>query len=569
MIKWLTIAMMVGCAALASAQDGVIEMRTGLSIGGVSRSGRSPVHTDAVELAIVKGEWTAPKSGDTVTLPDGETRAWETITADDEGWFTRRGLRGGYVYVNVPSESERVMILEPRGHGEVYVNGELRAGNVYGYDWVRLPVKLNAGDNGFLFSVGRGRVAARLVPTTSDVEINRGDTTFPDFRVGEPVDHWAAVILLNTTDKTLDNLTINAGYWDYDSVATPVPPIPPLGVRKVGFRIVSSEMRGNEKVPVNVRVSGKDADGSSKHYAYEVFELDIRQPDQSYKRTFISDIDGSVQYYGVQPAQPVSDAQPALFLSTHGAGVEAIGQANAYSSKTWGHLVAPTNRRPYGFDWEDWGRLDSLEVLEHAQNDLNTDPHRTYLTGHSMGGHGAWILGVTFPDKFAAIGPSAGWISFGTYAGGRGGNEEEELTPVEAIIKRAWLPSDTTALETNLVNNAVYILHGGDDDNVPAAQARTMNERLAAFHHDFYYHEEPGQGHWWNLDNEPGSDCVDWMPMFDLFSRRSIPRNDEIRHVRFSTANPGVSHQAYWAQIHQQINPLEISRVDLRYDPHT
>jgi len=27
-------------------------------------------------------------------------------------------------------------------------------------------------------------------------------------------------------------------------------------------------------------------------------------------------------------------------------------------------LVAPTNRRPYGYDWEDWGRADALEVLE-------------------------------------------------------------------------------------------------------------------------------------------------------------------------------------------------------------
>ena len=33
------------------------------------------------------------------------------------------------------------------------------------------------------------------------------------------------------------------------------------------------------------------------------------------------------------------------------------------------------------------------------------------IFGHSMGGHGTWNIGVTFPDRFAAIGPSAGWIS--------------------------------------------------------------------------------------------------------------------------------------------------------------
>ena len=44
---------------------------------------------------------------------------------------------------------------------------------------------------------------------------------------------------------------------------------------------------------------------------------------------------------------------------------------------------------------------------------------RTYLTGHSMGGHGTWHLGVTFPDRFAAIAPGRGWISMWSYAGAK------------------------------------------------------------------------------------------------------------------------------------------------------
>ena len=94
-------------------------------------------------------------------------------------------------------------------------------------------------------------------------------------------------------------------------------------------------------------------------------------------------------------------------LSLHGASVKALNQVNAYGQKDWCHIVAPTNRRPYGFDWEDWGRMDALEVLDLAREQLGTDPQRTYLTGHSMGGHGAWHLGVTYPDRFAAVGPSA------------------------------------------------------------------------------------------------------------------------------------------------------------------
>ena len=155
----------------------------------------------------------------------------------------------------------------------------------------------------------------------------------------------------------------------------------------------------------------------------------------------------------MQPAQPLpgEDRRPALFLSLHGAGVQALGQSRSYSRKTWGHVVAPTNRRPFGFDWEDWGRLDAIEVLERAQAALGTDPLRVYLTGHSMGGHGTWHLGATFPDRFAAIGPSAGWISFWSYGGS---DRLDEAAPLERMLMRATTASDTIAPNSTCVNRS-------------------------------------------------------------------------------------------------------------------
>jgi dienelactone hydrolase len=251
-------------------------------------------------------------------------------------------------------------------------------------------------------------------------------------------------------------------------------------------------------------------------------------------------------------------------LSLHGAGVEATGQAAAYASKTWGHLIAATNRRPYGFDWEDWGRMDAIEVLEHSQKLYKTDPQRTYLTGHSMGGHGTWHVGATFPDRFAAIGPSAGWVSFSTYAGGK---RPEPTTPVLALLRRATNGSDTLALAKNYLHQGIYVLHGDADDNVPVGQARMMKKALEPFHKDFHYFEQPKAGHWWSNTDEPGSACVDWAPMFDLFARRRIPRRDEIREVGFVTANPGVSASCQWVTIATQINQLEFSSVQIRLDP--
>ncbi|HVP72218.1 MAG TPA: prolyl oligopeptidase family serine peptidase, partial [Phycisphaerales bacterium] len=278
------------------------------------------------------------------------------------------------------------------------------------------------------------------------------------------------------------------------------------------------------------------------------------------KRTFVSDIDGSVQYFAVRPA--LKDAPDnGLILTLHGAGVEARGQAAAYKSKEWAHIVAPTNRRPYGFDWEDWGRIDAMEVLDIAKSDLAHDPQRIYLTGHSMGGHGTWQVGSTFPGEFAAIAPSAGWISFESYGGGRGGGNRnaDNADAMQQIMRRAGNSSRTLELQHNLNGLGIYILHGDKDDNVPVEQARTMKAELEKWHHDLEYHEQPGAGHWW------GDECVDWPPLMEFLSKHGRPAAKAIDHVQFATASPGVNASRDWVTIQQQ-RCMDFSRVDLKRD---
>ena len=267
-----------------------------------------------------------------------------------------------------------------------------------------------------------------------------------------------------------------------------------------------------------------------------------------------------MQFYAVTPMKGDADPNqpPALFLSLHGASVDATGQASCYASKTWGHVVAPTNRRPFGFDWEEWGRLDALEVLALAEKSLGTDPQRTYLTGHSMGGHGTWQIGVHYPDRFAAIAPSAGWISFWSYVGA---DRPEPASPIEELLRRATNASDTLALARNFLHYGIYILHGDQDDNVPVEQARTMRKYLGECHPNFAYYERPGAGHWW------GNECMDWPPLFDFLRQNSRPGISAVRHVEFITASPAISASCDWVTIEQQIRSLQFSRVDLQLDP--
>ena len=534
-----------------------LPLRDGLVIGATGRAGRAAFHTDAMEAEIVAGTWTAPAVNDSMLLPDGKSLTWERAAADKDGWFTNRALTGGYVYIPVTATTNGVLILHASGHNMVYVNGEPRGGDPYQYGYVHLPVQLHAGTNHFLFQVGRGRLRAALIPPSPAPAFNLQDPTLPDILAGKSDEIWAAVIVINPTTNTWKNGSLRATAPGGDQFAmTPLPMLLPLSTRKVGFRIPPVSTTQTNKIAISLQLRS-----SEKGELLDSGELtlSVRRPDETRKETFRSDIDGSIQYFAVvPPALPKLNAPPrALFLTVHGASVEALGQAEAYAAKSWGYIVAATNRRPYGFDWEDWGRRDALEVLELALAKFQTDPHQTYLTGHSMGGHGTWHLGVTYPDRFAAIGPSAGWISFWSYADAR---REKNPNDVQALLQRATHSGDTLLLSSNYLHHGIYILHGDADDNVPVEQARTMRAHLAPFHRDFLYHEQPGAGHWW------GSPCVDWPPMFDFFARHKIPADDSIREINFSTANPGVSSKSHWISIEAQEHPLNKSTVVIRYD---
>ncbi|MGV3774601.1 MAG: prolyl oligopeptidase family serine peptidase, partial [Verrucomicrobiales bacterium] len=464
--------------------------REALGIRRVGEGGRSPLHTDAIEARIVAGNWTFPTAGEELTAPNGSNQAWNRLSAKTDDWFEGDVLRGGYLAVQCVTEKPEVRVLAATGHSMVYVNGAPRGGDVYAYGYMRVPVELQAGTNTFLFATGRGRLHAALEVPKSDVFLQTSDMTLPDLLIGEPVPEWGAVVALNASTNWLTNLVIRSELKG-STVDFKVPIIPPMTVRKIPFQLTGkAPVEGDDgEVKLELR---KGTEKDSKSLDSLAFNLRVRSPQSAHKRTFISRIDGSVQYFGVQPARTVlKNGRPALFLSLHGASVEAISQADAYSSKTWGHVVAPTNRRPFGFDWEDVGRLDAMEVLHIAQHLFQTDPRRTYLTGHSMGGHGTWNIGAIYPDRFAAIGPSAGWISFWTYAGSRRSSEKSDMN---LLMEKANGTSDTLKLANNYKQQGVYVLHGDADDNVPVREARTMKEHLGKFHNDFHYFEQPGAG---------------------------------------------------------------------------
>ncbi len=536
------------------AEEG-LSFSEGHAISEVGERSRAPIHTDAIEYKMIMGEFTPPADKDIVQAPNGEQRMWSAVNFNNDGVLENPELQGGYVHAIINAAKTGPMILNAQGHSMVYVNGVPKAGDPYSRGLMPLPVMLNKGPNEFLFRVGRGRLKAQLeeLPTHENGNpraqaFTRLDDTTPDIVVNTPVDVMASVVISNFTNTWTGPTTIVATGPDGKETVNTVPTIPPLSVRKVPIQLIANAQKTIGPIEFGLTLVNTYAADPIDQRTLTIHVLD---PEQTRKVTFRSDIDHSIQFYGLTPAKPTegSNTRPGIILSLHGAGVDARRQAAAYQPKEFAHVVAPTNRREFGFDWEDWGRLDALEVLEHAQKYLATDPQRQWLTGHSMGGHGTWQLGVHHSELFSAIAPSAGWVSFSSYGGARINSD----APAASLLTATASPSETLLFTENLKGTGVYVLHGDADDNVPVSEARTMRDALTN-HSDFQYFEKEGAGHWW------GNECVDWPPLIEFLKSHPFTGQSP-DFITLTTADPSINGQQGWLELNTQTNPLMTSKV--------
>ncbi len=543
---------------IENTNEGIIlhEFTQGFALRASVRPGVLSGGEDIIAWQVATGRFQRPENGLRLTdnyLNDPLELVWESIEANEDNVFSGN-LGRAWVYSEIDSPEEVTVFLDASGHTRLFINGMPHEGDHYDFAYTLIPFTLKKGLNQFLFSHGRfGRVSAKIVLPHQEVQFSTRDMTLPALIRGERDNKWGAIRVVNAGNGSLQGYSITCRLRSGEAVATPMDHVIGMTTRKVKFR-VPAPRRYTRAETISATVILHDAAGNEVHRA----DIELNQQDitRHHERTFVSNIDGSVQYYSVAPSTSNRPGQ-AFILSTHGASVEARNQTRAYQQKDWAHIVAPTNRRPFGFNWEEWGRMDALEVFENAKKIYPTDPARTYLTGHSMGGHGSWFLGATYPDKFAAIGPAAGYADIIGYR--RGGSDSLLFAnPHYQMIYRGAMPGRTLNLERNYLQSGVYVLHGDADMVVSVEQARMMRERLGKFHNNFTYHEQPGATHW------DGDHAMDWPPLFDFMKHNNIPAINAVKQIDFRTASPGVSATNYWVQVNQQIRHYEVSTVDLK-----
>jgi hypothetical protein len=531
-----------------------------LVIGESGRGGRTAFDRDRVTAAIAAGSLVVVNGR---PIADGGP-TWRELPVPADGVYAERELRGGYVALIVSSETDQTVVVRASGHGVFYGPSIVHGGDPYGTDAFHFPVRLKTGNNQFIFSVGRGRLAVRFEAASNTAFMSGNDLTIGDFVPRSTDAVYAGVQVVNPGA---------AGYFmlmatiEPRSSASHIVYLPGLSSTKIPVKLPSPERLSGDAVSVtfelvdcgSVRQASTkrmSSDDSSKVVSTIKVSARVRRPQDTRKNTFSSDIDGSAQYYGVRPAQSRQQA-PNLVLTLHGASVEGMGQAEAYGNHADINWIAATNRRPFGFDWEDWGRKDAMEVLADASVKLPMTPAKVHLAGHSMGGHGTWVNGSLYPSTFASIAPSAGWVSFASYGGGARGPQQPDA--IDTMFIRANNEYDTLKRADNLDHPSVFVLHGDADDNVPVTEARTMKTVLENRRHPrFGYHEQLGAGHWWDGPQGAGADCLDWPGITAAIRSSTIADPDTFS---FSTPHPGISANGFWIQVVHQHVWGEMSKV--------
>jgi len=139
--------------------------------------------------------------------------------------------------------------------------------------------------------------------------------------------------------------------------------------------------------------------------------------------------------------------------------------------------------------WTDPDMLQmAMAALDQEVREFHADPDRTYLTGLSLGGYGAWELARNFPHRWAGIVIAASGI-FWSYAPDRW----HEISTLPAEYAR------------RLVHTPIWLFHGAEDTTVVPRQSELMFEALKAESGHVRLWDYQGLHHdcWTRAFNEP------------------------------------------------------------------
>ena len=229
------------------------------------------------------------------------------------------------------------------------------------------------------------------------------------------------------------------------------------------------------------------------------FGSGVRPGSNGYASDFRPNFLGRVQPYGIYVPRSLGRSQPAsLTILLHAINVAhnefAIwnpsfleGLCEARKSI----CVVPLGRGADGW-WANEAEQDMWEVWNRVASSFTLDSRRTVLGGYSMGGYGAYRLGLEHPDLFSAVVVLAGAPDCAIRV-----TEGTQLS-VAPGIRDCDSEADTSPLVVNGRRLPIYIGHDGADELSPLS---ATIEQAAKFRE---------QGDLYRLEVYPTRDHAAW-----------------------------------------------------------
>ena len=244
-----------------------------------------------------------------------------------------------------------------------------------------------------------------------------------------------------------------------------------------------------------------------------------------FSRGYVSRVDGSVQPYAMLVPDSYDPKKPArLDVVLHGRGAtltEVSFLASHDSDKAIpadqdGLVMEVFGRANNAYRWA--GETDIFEALAAVKKNYNVDPDRVVLRGFSMGGAGAWHVGLHYPSQWAAIEAGAGFTETIKYA------KLKEISDVQRSLLHIYDAVDYSLNAWDVPT----VGYGGEIDPQLAASTNIKEALPGVSGLRALFLIGPQTAHKFHPDSKKESDA---------FINRNLPRKAPDR-IRFVTYTP-------------------------------
>ena len=442
------------------------------------------VSHDPILALLAQGLLERPVAGEPLTLADGSTIQWMTVTPDTHGLTSAPA--GAWVAYQIDETTAGTALLTCSGHDLALVNGTPHAGVTESRGIHKLPITLQDGSNDVLIRSSGGPINLQIDPIEDEnlVFISPYDATLPQIIDLKPVDEMGGIVVINASDTPLEGLQI-ATYCrfvpDQKMIPRKYPALPPTewhtqamvsvpanSARKVPFRVVGPPPMKMIGAPYPVDIQVQTQEGQL--IASNTVNLATRYPTDRIRHTWVSTLDGSVQSCIIVPPNTADlpDVSRPLLVAIRPTVKSPHGTARAYHPQDDRYVCVPWSRRA-GVANTPLGRADAMEAIDETNARYDIDQSRQWVSGFSDAGRAAWRLALAHPETFAAV------IPVGT-----------DL-PGDAPIESA-------------ADLHVLLRWGAEDTSMPTTTAerlsKSLNGRVARLLVDVV----PEQGHWWGRE---------------------------------------------------------------------